>query len=455
MQWQAFIPKYLFTAKKIGLAGFGAEGKSTLEWLQKWLPASQLLVVDQQPITDKNLTTNSSIEILDNAADFESLTQCDLVFRSPGIHPRLIPSNIKTTSNAQILLEILRAANQTLSPNSRKWHQHRFPVLGVTGTKGKTTTSSFLHHLLKTAGFSSLLGGNIGTPPLQLLNEVATGDAQTFFCLELSSHQLQDMTISPNLGILQMMATEHLDYFANKQEYFAAKEAICKYQTAQDTILYFDSAPSNKIAQLGDGTKRAFKQTGQLNYHNQDLTLDNSKIIGLHMMVNIVPSLLVAKDLEIDAATIQAAIDSYQPVAHRLEKVGTWQSTQFFNDSAATTPESSLAALQAFRDKRIVLIAGGSSKGSSFKELASQIDQPNIIQVLLFPPEGEKILALLHNTHKASLATSMPDAFAQIKWQLQPEIVLLSPACASFGMFKNYQDRGQQFKDLATQVIEQ
>jgi UDP-N-acetylmuramoylalanine--D-glutamate ligase len=402
------------------------------------------------------------------------------------------------SSNIELFLDVIAALPQTERPKT----------IGITGTKGKSTTTALIHHVLKSAGKPVFLAGNIGVPALDLLKEIltnlATANAATvsssdapdlnkmFIVLELSSHQLQNLPHSPHIAVVQNITPEHLDYYKDFAQYAAAKAAIVTHQTESDYVIYNPEyeIPSQFAAQSkaqklpyslnlipmtkeseefllthpGASQVVAYRKEEQLYYETELIcSVSDLPLKGEHNILNTFPAIIVAKLVGIDAMALKQAIQSFTSLPHRLEFVAEKNGVGYYNDSQGTTPEASIAAMRSFPDKEIILLAGGSDKGVEFGELAAEILTQKVTQLILFPPTGEKIeaavsaaLATVGQT-KSRLAmqhvSSMQQAVTLAAQAAQPgNVVLLSPACASFGLFKNYQDRGDQFKAAVIQL---
>ena len=321
--------------------------------------------------------------------------------------------------------------------------------------------------MLKADGKNAYLTGNIGkTQPLEILDGLKTEDVVVY---ELSSFQLQDLTQSPHTAVVLMATSEHLDYHKDNSEYLEAKSAIAKFQTADDTtIINADYQNSVKIGEHGQGKKMYFshKMDGGADCYvkgediviaDSDFKLPVSELLlkGSHNLENIMAAALAARSAGASDEAIISTAKKFKGLEHRLEYVGEKQGLKFYNDSFSTTPETAIAAINSFTEPEIVIL-GGSRKKSDFTALGNAVaDVKNIKALIVIGEEGDKIQASIDNAggFKNFILTgakNMEEIFQQIKSVAQKgDIVLLSPACASFGMFKNYKDRGEQFKKFA------
>lgn len=454
--------------KTIVIFGLGAEGRSTFEFVKKAGFENQIVLVDDKPLEDldkfwQQSTTKplvrfqSSSELL---AEREAATT--LLFKTPGIpanHPfvtNALQHGAQLLSNTQLFFELVNAYNATQDARI-------LITIGVTGTKGKSTTTSLIHHLLETANLPAFLGGNIGKPALELWHTWEQQGAQpTYFVLELSAHQLAELPYSPHIAVVQAITPEHLDYYQTMDAYVKAKSSIAQYQTTDDVVLFnADSPTARAIADLSNGQKLGF---GLENPNSeaglQDLQGLTIPLAGRHNLYNVLPAILLAQVLEIDREILAQAVASFQALPHRLQLVAEVNGVQYIDDSIATTPEAAIAALQAFPDKSIILIAGGHDRHLNYTELAHAIVEHNVKAVALFPDTGfflkQSLEALQPRRMPAlNIVNSMDEAIAFAQLCSSPgDIVLLSPAAASFGMFKDYRDRGDQFTAAVEKLID-
>ncbi len=486
MAYTTILEQYvhnLHTNKTCVIFGCAAEGVSTYQFLRQCLPETPIILTDDKPQDQlpqefqKFLTTDvqlsySTPEQLSNAPKNNYI-----VYKTPGIspaHPLLKylqhQTGIVQTSNTNLFLTLL-----TQIPE-----EHRPHTVGVTGTKGKSTTTAVTAHILKVGGRQVLLAGNIGVPALDLMEKIyfyaqhELSDA--YVVLELSSHQILDLTVSPQTVIMQDITPEHLDYYASFQHYWQAKARLVSFQTSQDQYFY---NPDYAIPRLIADQTPATKTTFSLTPHPQQLVwctadslvlADGTEIVrkkdlplvGDHNIINILPGITYALQQHISVAEISSALKNFQPLPHRLNYVATVNDVRYYNDSQATTPEAACAALKSFSDTGVVLIAGGSDKGVTFEALAEQILGQTIRAVVLLPPMGAVIGATITEVAAQTKRTiplllsvnSMKEAVSQAVQQAQPgDVVLLSPACASFGLFKNYKDRGDQFVAAVESIV--
>lgn len=470
------------------IIGLGREGWSSLQFCLQQLPADtnfDLVDDKKRDELDQQWQSPEINQLVDsNRASFfttEQFLEQTGVMRdqdtvavvSPGLAPDhellqwLDRSAIYQTSNTQLFFDIAlpdRATTSPLTPFLPKLPTTP-TIIGVTGTKGKSTTTAAIQHLLKSAGRAALLGGNIGTPPLELIFAMQTGGAtEQFVALELSAHQLSRLHTSPQIAVILAITPEHLDYYQNFERYQAAKTAISAFQQESDTVLFaIQNTAAKTIAELSPGRKLQFSATDDaadaalandsILLHGQPLvSFSQLKVIGRHTIANLLPSVLISDLLHIPTTNIVTGLTSFVGLPHRLQFVAEANGVRYYNDSLATTPEAAAAAIQAF-DQPVILIAGGFDRNLDYSALAQRISQSTVKAVLLLPTTGEKIARALSEIPQSDLlidqVPSLQVAVERAKQLAQPgDIVLLSPASASFNQFKDYADRGDQFAAL-------
>ena len=446
--------------KLVAVLGYGQEGKATARYLIKHGVTPVLF--DQKPWEqwkqgEKDEIKALGVNFIFGPDCFKELTGFDIAFRSPGI--RL----------DQVTSDKLQVTSQT------KWFFEHCPskIIGITGTKGKGTTATLISEILKlqfkisSLKFKIHLTGNIGeAQPFDFLDDLTPND---WIIYELSSFQLQDLDKSPHIAVVLMITSEHLDYHKNLDEYVEAKTAITKFQGPNDFAIYnIDYPASIKIGEIGKGTKIQISREQKL---EQGCFVDGDKIIlknivgtnfqlptsdvllkGSHNLENICAAVAAAAHAGASKDVIQKAINTFKGLSHRLELVTEKQGIKFYDDSISTTPETAVAAINSFFEP-LILILGGSSKNSDFSELGNTIKKTkNIKAIILIGEEADSIKTSLDGFKGQILenAKNMQEIFRQIKQVASSgDVVLLSPACASFDMFKDYKDRGEQFKNLA------
>ncbi len=422
---------------KVGILGYGVEGRSAHKY---WGARGHDLT-----ICDRNENLELEDELPGAALKvgsgyLEGLEEFDLLVRTPSLRPDLLPSGVPTTS---VVREFFA--------------QCEAPIIGVTGTKGKGTTSSLITAILKAAGKRVHLAGNIGVPALELLPDVQEGD---IVVLELSSFQLMDLERSPQVAVGLMMAPDHLDWHSDMDEYVAAKRKLFAHQRPEDLAVYH---PTNqytlRLVQDTPARKVPYTQRPGAYIRDGEIIMDGTPIcrtdevglVGPHNLENICAAVTATWELTGGEAEAAArALREFTGLPHRLEPVAEVDGVRYFDDSFATTPETAIAAIRSFEGPKLIIL-GGSDKGARYDELAREVEDGGVIHALLIgdtAPAIAEALGRVGFTHYTLVDWKGMDVLVQTCRQLtEPgDVVLLSTGCASFGLFKNYKDRGDQFQ---------
>ena len=439
--------------KNIAIFGFGKEGISAANYFGSMANLSIIDDKSQDEIPKENFkklkTKNARFYF---GKIFPKDEKFDMLVRSPGFRPDH-PKITRFTSQGF----------QLTSPTNIFFENCPGTIIGVTGTKGKGTTSALIYEFLKTQNANAFLAGNIGDPMLEILPKIKTNN---LVVLELSSFQLMDLKTSPHVAVVLMITSEHLNWHKDQNEYVKSKESIVSYQTQKDfAIINHDFEQSKLYAQKTKGkvyyfstqnkaggvyTKDGiiYSQIGKLEKLCQTKQI---LLPGQHNLQNVCASVAVAKILKIQNSNIVKVLTVFRGLTHRLELISEIAGVKYYNDSYSTIPETSIAAISAFKEPKI-LILGGSSKNSNFKQLAETIVMSKSIKALiLIGKEAGTIKRAVithgrfHNQIIENLKSMEQIVKTAQKIARRRDIVLLSPACASFDMFKNYEDRGQQF----------
>ncbi|MDB5160191.1 MAG: putative UDP-N-acetylmuramoylalanine--D-glutamate ligase [Candidatus Saccharibacteria bacterium] len=422
---------------KIAIAGYGVEGEASYNY---WSadPANDITIVDDSE-TPKFIVPEGVKTILGEDA-FQKLDGFDLVIRTPGLSPHRIKTDGKIWSATNEFFEKCPA-----------------PIIGVTGSKGKGTTASLITSILQAAGRTVYLVGNIGQPALHLLPHIQPSDIIVY---ELSSFQLWDVERSPQTAVVLFIEPEHLDVHADMAEYVAAKANIARFQYTNDDIIIYngENEYSRSIAQLSSGVKIGYpsestvhiKDGSFYNGEQKICSVDVLQIRGAHNQSNAIAAINAAWKFVKDPETIEAGLRTFRGLPHRLAFVRTVRGVDFYDDSIATTPTSAVAALAAFEQPK-VLIIGGSDKGADYTPLVTAIIKSGSIRAIVsVGANGTRItgmlddhsLPLVHRVDSKDMNEIVKTAASLAK---PNDVVILSPAAASFDMFKSYVDRGEQF----------
>jgi len=421
---------------KIAIAGYGVEGKANYAY---WShdSANEITIVDEKLDPASNDIPHGVHTQIGPSA-LNQLDGYDLVVRTAGLAPYKIVTNGKVWS----------ATNEFFA---------RCPaqIIGVTGSKGKGTTSSLIASILEAAGKKVWLVGNIGVPSLEVLEHIQAEDIVVY---ELSSFQLWDLEKSPHTAVVLMIERDHMDVHRSMEEYVEAKAQITRHQAAQDILIYNahnkysrqigESSVAQKIAFPNEAT--AHVRGSEFFYGTQRIcSVDALQLKGAHNWDNAVAAIDAVWGYTQDSQAIEAGLRAFRGLPHRLAFVKEVNGVEYYDDSIATTPTSAIAALRAFGDTPKTIILGGSSKGSDFTELGIELTKHQAYAILI----GEEAATIAAACTAAGFSNFeiIEDATAELftkkaaEHALPGSVVLLSPAAASFGLFKNYADRGEQF----------
>ena len=456
--------------RKIALLGFDREGRSTFKFLRDdpEFRDAEFWVFDKKEDLEVPEGVHARLGADYLAALAEELGPGDVVFRTPGAKyhspelARVRERGIEVTSATRLFFD-------------------RCPgtIVGITGTKGKGTTSSLIHAILKEGGKKAFIAGNIGVPALDVLPQM---DAHSWAVLELSSFQLIDLEKSPHVGVALMVTSEHLDWHADVEEYAAAKSNIVRWQTPADfAVLAADYPRSAAYADLTKGKVFTFSRRhavargawvedgafwfsaggpdeagsggAMIGPKERICATADLHIPGEHNWENACAAIAAAKAVGIANDAIASAIRNFRGLEHRLEFVAeTDDGVRWYNDSYSTTPDAAIVAIEAFRAPKVVIL-GGSSKNSDFAALGRTIGDAathgGIRAVIGIGAEWPRIKDAIGDPAVAVIegCRSMEEIVRAARAAAQPgDVVILSPACASFDMFKSYTDRGDQFK---------
>jgi len=433
---------------KIALLGLGLENQALLKLLDKYKAPVDLTICDYREKKDLPIINVKNIELnYQTGFNFnKNLDKFDILYRSPGWS--LSCPGIKVAKENKVKISSPMNFFFENCPSSK--------IIGVTGSKGKGTTATLIYKIIKKHlenkknNNKVFLGGNIGIAPLSFIEKITKND---FVVLELSSFQLEDLKYSPKYSVITNLFKEHLspadpnnpNYHPSFNSYWQAKLNIAKHK--ENKYLVINKKLEKKI-------KSEKISSNIILFEKSNLT---SKLSGEYNKENISAAIEIAKILKIKKDIYTKVIKDFKNLEHRLELVGKKNDIHFFDNSFSTTPESTIADLDSF-DSPIIQIAGGADKGSSFKQLAKKIKEKSKF-LILFPGKGtEKILTELKYIkfpkEKIFLAKSMKEAIKKaVKVASKNDVVLLSTACASFGLFKNYKERGNLFKKYVREEI--
>lgn len=449
--------------KKILILGFGKEGESSYLFLRKHFPEKKLEIVDKNMnlLTDKPyLLEDINVEVVLGEDYFRDIDYFDIVLKTPGISLKdfdISKFENKITSQLELLLEFVPCY-----------------TIGVTGTKGKSTTSSLIYQMIKDQGKDVMLLGNIGEP---IFNDIDDMKKDTILVLELSSHALEFVKKSPNIAILLDIYEEHLDHYSSMGKYIEAKFNVAKFQSKNDIFIY--NASNRYMQEFNFNYKKSdyaiIEEDSELSktlnlksdnyvlinedriYFNKTKLFDsklNMQLKGKHNENNVLFVLTVAKILNLDMEKAKNTIENFKNLEHRMEFVAEINDVKYYNDSIATIPEATINAVDALKNVNTLLV-GGKDRGIELNSLYEYLKKSNIENIICLPKTGEYVYNNLKDTNKKCyLVKDMPEAVKLAKEVTKPNtICLLSPAASSYGYFKNFEERGKIYKEcvLSTQ----
>ncbi len=451
-----------FKNTKIGVIGAGVEGISSAKWLIK--QGAEVTVLDKKGAEVQGC---KGARLITGENYLANLSAYDIVVRSPGVK-RNLPEILDAekngkliTSHTQIFFDLCPA-----------------PIIGITGTKGKGTTSALIYEMLKVEGPDAYLGGNIGNPPLEFLDKLTPS---SWVVLELSSFQLEDLNKSPHIAVVLMIVPEHLgidsvgtaNYHDSMEDYVSTKRNILRFQKETDyAIVNRDYPPSHesdiytesRVFQVSREREASedgcFTRQGRIIIRKtgkEETVLEISDVLlpGKHNLENVCAAVMAADLAGVSIKSIANVLRRFKGLEHRLELVREVRGVRYYDDSFSTTPETAIAAIEAFTDPEI-LILGGSHKGSDFTELGRVIsERQNIKAIIGIGAEWINIKSKIKNQKSKIIegCQSMEEVVQRASETAElGDVVLLSPACASFGMFKNYKERGELFKSAVNSL---
>ena len=442
---------------KVAILGYGEQGKSAYEYWAK--AGNEVTICDEKIPSDypKDAKTKFGADYILDLQEFE------LIVRSPGIHPQVIFE--ANPEHPEIKDRITTNTNEFFKVCPTK------KIIGVTGTKGKGTTSTLITKLLEAAGQKVHLGGNIGTPPLEMLkSNIARED---WVVLELANFQTIDLKYSPPIAVCLMITEEHLNWHKDMLEYIESKQTLFAHQTHQNYAIYnarneyseqiVTPSPAFKIgydvppeAQEAEETRGVYVDGEKIiAYGDHVCDIGDVGLLGRHNLENVCAAIsatweLIGRNKKI----VKEVVKNFSGLPHRLEFVQKINDVWYIDDSFGTTPETAIVAMQAI-NKPKVMISGGSEKGTDYQEMVQAMMNNNVKHVVAIGQTGPKIASLiseLDQTKKIQVSqltmeSSMDDIIKTAKqYADKGDVVLLSTGCASFGMFANYKERGEKFK---------
>jgi len=447
--------------KRIAILGFGLEGKSTYRFIKRYLPEKEIDILFKEKseslLSDKdylNALNDSNTTFIIGKDYLDNLSIYDIILKSPGISFKDIDiSDVKDKIYSQLELFLEHTKSLTI---------------GITGTKGKSTTSSLIYEVLKNQGKDVELLGNIGLP---IFDEIDNIDENSITVLEISSHALEYVKRSPNISILLNLYEEHLDHYKSFKEYGDAKFNIFRFQKKDDTAIFnleneemnkrkykyreFDYGVTINNIKNSITKNTVYEKDGYIYINDKRLyNIDSErKLKGNHNLNNIMFVLAVCSILKLDIEKAVDTINSFNPLEHRLEFVGNYEGIDYYNDSIATIPEAAIESVKALENVNS-LIVGGNDRGVNQNRLIEFLSKSNVENIICLPKTGEYIYEGLNKLNETSnrnknvlMVKDLKEAVDIAKKVTKKNsICLLSPAASSYGYFKNFKERGNLFK---------
>ena len=431
--------------KKIAILGFGLEGKSTYKLIRKFSKCT-LYILDQKDYSNDELIKNDSNVVVIHDNYLDNLDSYDIIIKAPGVVLKDIDiTNFKDkiTSQLELLMEV-----------------NRKNIIGITGTKGKSTTTTLIYEIFKNSGYDAHLLGNIGTP---IFDDIDNFKDDSILVIEMSALQLEFVNVSPHVAILLNLFPEHLDHAGSVEHYYENKLNIFKYQDKMDTGIYAYDNDNVKEYVLNNTYKQdmvsvSLKDNTHMHIRDNFIYYKNKKLyditskrnlIGDANLENIMFSLAVAEVYYLPLDKVIDTINNFKPLAHRLELVGEYNGITYYDDAIATIPEACINAIKSL--VRVdTLILGGMDRGINYDKLIEFLRSNSITNLICMPETGYKIAdSLMTSNKRIYKCETLEDAVGTAKKVTKKGyICLLSPAAASYNKYKNFIEKGNKFQEL-------
>ena len=427
--------------KKIAIVGFGREGKSTYKFIRKYLNNQELEILDgNEKLLELNeeLKNDKNLKIITGKNYLDNLEKYDLIIKSPGVKFKdldISKFEDKITSQLGLTLDF-----------------YKQNVIGITGTKGKSTTTSLIFKVLKAQGYDAYLLGNIGIP---IFDYIEKFNENSKLVIEMAALQLEYVKTSPHIGIILNLFEEHLDFFKSKEHYFLAKLNMFKYQDISDYVLYTSSNETldkyvqngNYITNLIDINKEFKIENNYVIYDNKKIYDSNSErlLLGKHNLTNIMFVLRLSELLKLDLQKTINTINQFKPLEHRMEYVATINGVKYYNDAIATIPEATINCVEALKDVDTIIF-GGMDRGIDYNDLIDFFNKSKIKNFICMPDTGYKIGKEIKSKNVYMVET-LEDAVKKAK-EVTKNICVMSPAASSYNAFKNFEEKGRIYKEL-------
>lgn len=430
--------------KNVAILGFGKEGKSTYNFIRRHLDLKLTILDKDKELINKNqfLADDKNLDFVLGSTYLDNLSRFDIIIKSAGVSLKDIDTTDiidKLTSQYALILE-----------------DTDLFTIGVTASKGKTTTTTLIYDIISKQRNNVYLLGNMGNPPLDYIESF---NKDSILVIELAALQLQYIKKSPKISCLLNLFEEHLDYFGDKDKYYKAKLNIFKYQNSNDYSLYFKdnetlndyvknmNIDSNLISISMEEISDTYLKDNIVYYKGKELYIDNNErhILGKHNLENIMFVLTICEILNLDIKKAIKVINNFNPLEHRMEFVGTFEGIKFYNDAIATIPEATINCIEALKDVD-TLIFGGKDRGIDYSYFIEYLNNSNISNFICMPDTGYKIGKLLNKNvyFIEDLKEAVNKAYLVTK---KGSSCLLSPAASSYNKFKNFEQKGSLYKE--------
>ena len=430
--------------KTVCILGFGREGRSTYNKLVQYCSPAKITICDLNPLDREKNDLPDSVDII-TGKDYQScLDSFDIVFKSPGIVLDKHPSELRCeiTSETQVFFTV-----------------YREQIIGISGTKGKSTVTSLIFHILRNSGIDAHIAGNIGIPVFEIADQMTR---DSIVVCELSCHQLEYMTVSPATAVFLNLYEEHLDHYGSMENYYNAKKNIYLHQLPTDTLIINSAIRPDNIApeiitvSNSDSSADIFVDGGivkGISDGDYTIPVDSIKLLGIHNHYNIGIACEVCRRY-VTEKQFTEGLCSFSPLAHRLEYVGVYRDIRWYDDSISTACATACEAVKSVPECACILI-GGMDRGIDYTPLVDFLVNSDV-QVICMETSGKRVYDMLSLKAPADRLHYVPhldDAVALAAEITAPgKSCVLSPAAASYGIFKNFEERGDAFKELVKKL---
>ena len=447
--------------KSIAIVGFGKEGRSTYKFIRKYLRNEKIFILDKNEnlIIDSNtLINDTNVKIVLGKDYLKNINDYDIIIKSPGISFKKININNfknKITSQTNLFLEFCECK-----------------IIGVTGTKGKSTTASIIYNIIKTQGYDVYLCGNIGIPIFDYIDKFKKN---SIVIVEMSAYHTEFIKKSPHISIILNLFEEHLDYFESKESYFESKLNIFKYQNKNDYAIY--SLNNETLSSLvkknnyngklmkiviakdlkgvvNDSVvcdmKNIYLKTNDNLFKLYDVS-DSRYLLGKRNLENIMFAFAVSNILNLDNLLTAKAINDFKPLEHRMEYVGKFNNIIFYNDSIATIPEATINCIETLTNVN-TLIFGGLDRKINYSNFVDYLNKSAIKNFICMPETGYKIGKMLINKNVLYADSMKKAVLLAYKVTNKNKICLLSPAASSYNSYKNFEEKGKNYKEMIIEL---